>query len=707
MFSPRPAWFGRAISLLLFVPFPVFCQSTAAVSGCVQDSSHASVPGASVVLQALESSTRFQAQTDDKGCFNLTGIRSGKYHLQILAEAFSPFEKEIALEDPLQLEDAVLEIHPVKAEVVVTATRSPAPADTLGSSVDVIDRTEIDTSHTQIASELLRNVAGLAVVRTGNPGGITSLFTRGGNSDYTKILVDGIPLNQPGGAYDFAHLPADNISSVEVVRGPQSALFGSDALTGVVQMFTTRGATSPEGEYSIEGGNYGDRKQAAALRGLWKKFDWSNTFSRLDTDNIKPNNDYRNASYFGNFGFTPGSRQALRGTLFHISSRMGTPGVDAPGYTSFDPHAHAGDLERAAGLTYSAFVGSRLSQHLAYRFYDHDYNYFGAFGVSNLQHTRHRAEYHGEVALPLASTLSYGVDYDREDGNVSGMPHLRNNAGYYVQQQLRVWGRLDLTGGVRIEDNTTFGTSTNPRIGASLRVRPDLRLRFSAGTGIKEPSFTQNFSPSRFFLGNPNLIPERSRSWEAGVEQSFWENRITADVAWFDNRFRNLIQLISQPDFTGQYQNIGRNLARGVELRTRARVKQLLVQGNYTYLDGHIQQSNQTSYPFRPGDPLLRRPRHSGDLAMTWIDRKWNARWSTLAVCRRADSDFFAYTVPLRSNPGYFVSDASFTYEFAWFGSAFIRLDNIFNRDYQEVLGYVALRRSVIVGTRLRLGGAK
>src|SRR5207248_9320043 len=193
-------------------------------------------------------------------------------------------------------------------------------------------------------------IGGLAVVRTGNAGGITTLFTRGGNSDDTKILVDGIPVNQPGGTYDFAYLPADNISTVEVVRGPQSALFGSDALTGVVQMFTSRGNEPPEGEYSIEGGNYGTLKESAGLRGSWKKLDWSNTFSRLDTDNIKPNNDYRNASYFGNFGFTPDSQQTIRGTVFHVSSRAGTPGVDAPGFASFGPTNHATNQERAAGL---------------------------------------------------------------------------------------------------------------------------------------------------------------------------------------------------------------------------------------------------------------------------------------------------------------------------------------------------------------------
>jgi vitamin B12 transporter len=208
-------------------------------------------------------------------------------------------------------------------------------------------------------------------------------------------------------------------------------------------------------------------------------------------------------------------------------------------------------------------------------------------------------------------------------------------------------------------------------------------------------------------LGNPDLLPERSRSWEAGLEQSFARDRVTADLSWFDNRFRNVIELVSAPDFSGKYQNIGRTVARGLEFRMRARVRQLLAQANYTYLDGHIEQSSQRSFPFRPGDPLLRRARHTGDISLTWIDRKWSARWSTRAVGRRADSDFFTYGVPLTRNAGYGVSDASFTYEFARPVSAFVRLENIFGHEYQEVLGYRALGRSVVAGTKIRVGGAK
>ena len=182
MFTPRPVWVS-AVLLLLSVSASLSARQLSSITGCVQDSTRAAIPRAAIILTGSDGSGRFRTQTDDKGCFNVTGLRSGKYRLQVFAEAFSAYEADIALEDAIRLEDIVLEIHPLQAEVVVTATRNFAPADTLGSSVDVIDRSGIETSHIQTASDLLRNIGGLAVVRTGNAGGITTLFTRGGNSE--------------------------------------------------------------------------------------------------------------------------------------------------------------------------------------------------------------------------------------------------------------------------------------------------------------------------------------------------------------------------------------------------------------------------------------------------------------------------------------------------------------------------------------------
>ena len=197
MFAPRSAWLCRVISLFLFACVPVFSQSSQSVSGCVQDPSHAAIRTASVTLTSSDTFTRFQRHTDEKGCFTFDDVHPGKYQLRVLAESFSPYEKDITAENTIEPENIVLEIRPVQATAVVTATRSLASTTDVAASVDVIDRLQIEASHIEAASDLLRNVGGIQVVRTGNPGGITSLFTRGGASTYTKILLDGIPLNQP------------------------------------------------------------------------------------------------------------------------------------------------------------------------------------------------------------------------------------------------------------------------------------------------------------------------------------------------------------------------------------------------------------------------------------------------------------------------------------------------------------------------------
>ena len=239
-------------------------------------------------------------------------------------------------------------------------------------------------------------------------------------------------------------------------------------------------------------------------------------------------------------------------------------------------------LERAAGLSYRGLIGSRVTQQAAYRLYDHDQRFFSAFGVSTVFHTRHRGEYSGSVAVMNSGLLSYGFDYDRENALVATSRHMRNNYGYYIQQQLELNNRVDITAGVRVDDHTTFGTKTNPRAAVSVRVTPATRLRFSAGTGIKEPTFVENYSQSRFFLGNPDLLAEKSRSWEIGAEQSFWRDRFVGDVTYFDNRFRDVIQLIGRPDGSSRFENIGRSFARGLEVRLRSRIRELSAQANYT-----------------------------------------------------------------------------------------------------------------------------
>ena len=242
---PHPGWLYRFALLIFFPTFSLFAQSGGSISSCIQDSTRAAIPHASVVLERLETKKRYQTQTDDNGCFTITGIEAGQYRLKILAEAFAAFEKTVDVPRESMLDTVMLEVAPIRNSVLVTATRTPTPAMTLGASVDVIDRTQIEASEARTTVDLLRETGSMAVARSGGIGGITSMFVRGGESDYTKVLVDGIPVNQPGGLYDISHLSTDNISRVEIVRGPQSAVFGSDAITGVVQIFTKPGGGTP------------------------------------------------------------------------------------------------------------------------------------------------------------------------------------------------------------------------------------------------------------------------------------------------------------------------------------------------------------------------------------------------------------------------------------------------------------------------------
>ena len=702
------ARFRRAFSCLIAVSFLILSSDASALdslTGCVEDSTNAPISGARVVVRNLATGQSAHARSDESGCFGLEDLQSGNLSVAVLVEAFEAYENEITLDGSIRMPKIVLDVQPIRNSVTVTAQRTAAPTEKLGSSVDLVDRTELEAAQTRNVFDALRNMAGFAVQQTG-ASGITNFFVRGGESDYNKVLIDGVPVNLPGDTYDFAHIPVDNVDRVEIVRGPQSALFGSDAMSSVVQIFTRGGPASPVVDYTLEGGSFHTLRQAASVRSSFRSLDFSNTFSRSDTDNVAENNDYRNASYFGNFGYTPDPNQSVRLTLMHTSVRAGTPGPTAEGFFSFDPTSWMQRRELAAGLSYDALLGSRVTQHAAYRFHDLDQTFFGAFGPFEVTSTRHRFEYRGDVLLSRGGTFSYGVDFDREHGAEQS----RDNFGYYVQQQLEPVRGLHVTAGLRIEDNDSFGTVASPRVGVSYRLwAPDGffgpgRLRLALGRGIKEPRFLESFSKNPFFLGNPDLEAERSRSWEIGWEQGLANDRVVTDITWFDNTFLNLIQLVPVGDGSSRYRNIGLTTAHGLEIRTRVRTGALRSSANYTYLEGRIEESSAASFPFRTGDPLLRRPKHSGGFRVSWLADRWTAAWNSRFVGRRADSDFFSHFPPLTSNEYHTASNLAVTLDLTPQLSAFVRIDNIFDRTYQEVLGFEALTRGITVGSRIRWG---
>ena len=708
-----PSW-ARAPACLLVIVLSTnssgFASAPHTIEGCIQDSSKTPIKGASVVVRSLQTNQISQSRSDGSGCFLIDALSPGTVSISVMVEAFEPYEDTINLNGAIVLLPIKLDLLPIRNFVTVTAQRSVTPTKTLGLSLDVVERSELEAAKIWNISDALRNMAGVAVQQTG-ANGITNFFVRGGESDYNKVLIDGIPVNLPGDTYDFAHIPTDNIDRLEIVRGPQSALFGSDAMSSVVQVFTREGIRSPSVDYSLEGGSFNSLRQSASLRGGLRKLYFSNTFSRFDTDNKADNNDYRNSSYFGNASYSPSSNQSARITLMNVSVQGGTPGPTAKGFMSFDPTARMHRRERAARLSVSSVFGSRLNQKVAYSIHDLDQVFIGSFGPFEVASTRHRAEYRGELVSTKGNAFSFGLDFDREIAPVANVRRDRNNVGYYVQQQMRMGDSFHLTAGLRIEDNTSFGTTASPRFAISKDVwSPNRffglgRLRFAIGSGIKAPRFLESFSNNPFFLGNSNLEAERSRSWEVGWEQGLANDSIIADIGWFDNRFTNLIQLVPVSNGSNQYQNIGLTTARGLEFRLRFNTKKVKAKANYTFLEGKIEESIVGSFPFRPGDPLLRRPKHSGDFRLTIIADKWTASWTSRFVGDRADSDFFTHFPSLSSNKFHSVSNIAAALDLTPQISSFVRIDNVFNSRYQEVLGFKALPRGLSIGIQVSWDG--
>lgn len=711
------------------------------ITGTVLDPTHKPLPRVTVRLQTDAGAERARTLTDSQGRFRFDGMAESQYTLVAELVGFEPSTVKVLTGSTVTL---MLAVAPVREEVVVTATRTDTPSGQLGASTTVISEDELRSRLLVPASDALRATVGTTVVRSGGLGTTTSLFVRGGESDYTKIFLDGIPLNEPGGFFDFSNLLAENLESVEVVRGPQSALFGSDAVAGVVQLFTRRGRAEtrrPHWGFGFEGGNLATWRARAGLSGAAGRFDYALAWSRFSTDNRSPNNAFHTTTLSANLGVTLNEHTSLRLVGRGELERVGTPGQTAFARPDLDAFLRRRDAE--GGITLWNQTAPFWEQRLSFSFtqsrqvsrdliedppftpsFEGRTAPFPFFDFTSdfLNHTRrHRLSYQsdwrtGSVGRAAGQhQVTFAFEWDGERGFLSDrlfpgseVNARRNNFGWVGQWQ-GIWSRLYLTLGGRVERNASFGTAVVPR--ASLAYYPRrgggqlgaTKLKFNFGLGIKEPSLLESFSPGPFTLGNPDLAPERSRSFDVGVEQRFWHERGKLEVNWFDNRFRDLIgfEITSFVPFSGSFFNLGRTKAQGAEVVLELAPRQgLRGRGSYTFLNSQVIQSGTVFDPvFEVGRPLIRRPRHSGALELFWDWRRLTLASTMLFVGRRADSDFAL--LGFTSNPGYTRWDLAATYRSAHRITYFGIVENLLNRDYMEVLGFPALKLTVRGGARV------
>jgi vitamin B12 transporter len=613
-------------------------------------------------------------------------------------------------------------------EVVVTASRLETPAREIASSVTVVAGADLDRTRVANVLEALRDAVGLSVNANGGPGSASSILLRGSNSEHVLVMLDGVELNDPmnpSRSFDFAHLGLDNVDRVEVLRGPQSTLYGSDALGGVINILTRRGRGRPSLSLTTQGGSYGTLSNGLDFGGSAGVFNYSLGLSQFSTKGFSAASSafagnaekdaYRNLSLAGRMGLAlPGGIEAdliVRAVSAKTSlDNFGGPNGDDPNSTQFY------DSLFLRGQARALLAGGRWEQRLGLSYVgstrDHENPVDSLHPFDSEKGTyrsgRAAVDWQNNLFLSPSHTLTFGIDLAREQGESqyaswsaygeydSPFPRrTADQAGIYLQDQLRIDGRFFATVGARLDRHSRSGTALTYRIAPAYFIEAtQTRIRATLGTGFKSPSLYQLYAPGTFWgpIGNAALKPEESLGWDAGIEQMFLGGALKAGLTYFRNDFRNLIDF----DFIRGYINIGRARTRGVEIYAEAiSADGILGRLAYTSLDARDLDT---------GAALLRRPnaRLSARVDVPFL-RRFTAGVSAAWTGARHDKDFTGWEARDVVLAPYVLLDASLSCVLGPAARLFVRLDNVLDARYETVYGYGTARFSVYGGIKLGL----
>jgi len=731
-------------SFLLFVLLAV--ASAADLKVKVVDPQSAAVSGAQVSLFSKGTDTPLKIATSSaEGIATFNELSSGSYQIQVLAPGFAAQTEDVAAHSDV----VTIQLHLATASetVVVTATRTPVQASETGADVATLEDGQLEIMHPVASDDALRFLPGAVVNTAGQRGGLSSLFVRGGNSNYNKVIVDGVSVTEAGGTIDLGTLSLAEAGRLEFLRGAQSTLYGSDAMSSVIQIWTRTGTTPvPELRFGADAGNYGTENGYASLAGSSGRFDYNVFGNQFNTSGSGANDDYSNSLEGANLGFTVSDQISLRLRVRHDNSATGVPGAwtfngnnvfDIDGVTyvlSPDLGGSARQNNTLASLDLAAKTGPNWTHHVTGFEYNLKTTNLDSgispentpFGTINtpfealVNFNRAGFDYQGDYVERSWAHTTIGYEFEDENGFVndpipaafaSGGHGLRLNEAAYVQQALTL-GRLNVIAGGRFAHNTTFGNVGLPRVALGFQalrgshIFSGTRLNFSYATGIKEPRFEETFVSSEFQLPNLNLKAERNRALEAGFQQNLL-SRFVFVANYFNNLFHDQIEFVTvnPTTFVGEYINLEKSLAHGAEVELQSRLTQRLSWNtSYTYTSTQILLAPAGSFPpDAQGDPLLRRPKHSATTLLTYLGPRWGGTFGGSFVGPRPDSDFDGFNI--NHTPGYFLLDVGGWYKVNSRVTLYANGENVLNRFYEEVTGYPALRANFRAGVRFRIGG--
>jgi len=736
----------RAFRALFLVLVALAAASAADLKVKVIDPQSAAVPGAQVLSSSKCTGTSFEIATSSaEGIATLAGLRvedmpssNCPLHLQVLAPGFAPFTEDVAAHsDVITIQ---LRLAPASETVVVTATRTPVPAAESGADVSTLEHAQLETMNPVASDDAVRFLPGAVVNTAGQRGGLSSLFVRGGQSTYNKVIVDGVALDNPGETFDFGTLPLTQADRVEFLRGTQSTLYGSDAMTSVVQVWTRTGSTPvPELRFGADGGNFGTASGYASLAGARQRFDYNVFGDQFNSTGLGVNDAYSDSLAGANVGMAISDHAALRMRVRHSNSQTGLPGewnFNGDPLLAPDPSesSHLNSLLGSVELAVAAPSGwqHRITAFdYLYRYTDVNLNSnpasYDSFPDTYSTHVNrvgfeYQGDYSERTSPRFAAHTTFGYRIENETGVVSDMDFPPPASGQrldqdaYLQQQV-IWRRLSVIAGGRFVHSSTYGNTGVPRVAVTLQALrggelfSGTRLRFSYATGFMEPAFYETFGEVAYgYAPNHGLLPERTRAFEAGFEQKLWAGRWALNATYFNNLFHDQIEAIPNPTGVYEFFNLEQSFAHGAEVELQGKVRSnLLLTTAYTYTSTQIldnpecTSASPCSFPYAPGSPLLLRPKHSATTLLSYQGRRWSANLAGSFVGARPDSDFAGFNITHAA--GYVRADLGGWYAITSRITAYANVENALDRRYNEVVGYPALPVNFRAGFRFRIGG--
>lgn len=612
-------------------------------------------------------------------------------------------------------------------DVVITATKTRANTIELANSISVIDSTQIVNANSNNVFDVLKNETGISFTRQGGPGTLSNIYLRGANASHTLVLVDGVEVNltnDPSGVYDFSALPVDNIERIEILRGPQSTLYGSDALAGVINIITKKGYENPSFSILTEGGTYNTYKAMLDLNGKIDKLSYSTTISRTGSDGFsnaaeKYGNTEKDGYTFNNLSSVLGYKinddvKVNLYTRFTKSKsdydQFGGKFGDDPTYVfnqeEFSLRGEGkfslldGNWNQKIGITFFrnvrkySYDTSSASIYYSHSLYDgrkYKLDWQNDFDLNKNNLLTAGFEFESEVA----SSEYYAFNYLLLPDYISIFPRKDDNIlGVYIQNKFNLDKIFFATAGIRLDHHNQFGSQVTYRIAPAYMIwETDTKLKATLGTGFKSPSLFYLYDP---IYGNEQLNPEKSFGFDFGIEQYFFKQGISFGITYFYNKFTDMFGF----DYlTFKTININKAITKGTEVYFDAKpLDQWNLKVNYTYTNAKDMSPNSSDY----GKQLLRRPENKVGLYSSYsFNSKVNINGEVIWVGNREDVDFSNYQkINLKS---YVLINLAAHYDLLKFVRLNFRVENLLDSDYEEVYGYGTAGLSFYGGIKLMI----